>query len=132
MLTYIIDDDLISLYLTEHMLRIEKFSADILTFLSAEKALTYLVARLETDAPAVIFLDLNMPVMNGWEFLEALKPYEFELRDRCRIYILTSSLAPADTAKSREYALVTGIIHKPLDEEEIRAIRALMLNEVVR
>lgn len=124
MLTYLIDDDNISLYLTEQVLRMEDFATDIRTFLAAEEALAVLVAGLPAELPAVIFLDLNMPVMDGWGFLDALGPHAPALHGRCRIYILTSSLAPADTAKAQGCALVAGIIHKPLDEDEVRAIRA--------
>ncbi len=126
MLIYLIDDDTISLYLTEQVLRIEGFATDIRTFVAAGEALNLLVSRLPAELPEVIFLDLNMPVMDGWGFLKALGPYAPALHGRCRIYILTSSLAPADTARARDCALVSGIIHKPLDEEEIRAIRAAM------
>jgi CheY-like chemotaxis protein len=124
MLTYIIDEDFISIYLTEQVLRMEGFATDIHSFLAAEEALAYLLPRIATELPQVIFLDLNMPVMDGWEFLEALSSYQEELRDRCRIYLLTSSLAQADTAKAKDYALVSGIIHKPLDEKEVKAIKA--------
>lgn len=68
----------------------------------------------------MVFLGLNMPVMNGWEFLDALAPYEQELRGSCHIYILTSSLALADLEKSKRYNLVAGLIHKLLDSGEIR------------
>lgn len=76
----------------------------------------------------MVLLDLNMPVMNGWEFLDALVPYEQELRGSCHIYILTSSLALADLEKSKRYNLVAGLIHKLLDSGEIRTIRSQLGN----
>jgi hypothetical protein len=54
--------------------------------------------------------------------LTALLPYEAALQGRCRIYLLASSLALSDTAKAQTYSLVTGIIHKPLDEEKVQVI----------
>ncbi|GAB2705879.1 hypothetical protein GCM10011495_23170 [Hymenobacter frigidus] len=122
MLTYLIDDDPVSLFLTEHMLRLEGFMAPILAFAGAEEALAHLLPRLATNPPGLIFLDLNMPVMDGWGFLDALAPHASALQDGCRIYLLTSSLALVDTEKARDHALVHGIIHKPLDEETIRAV----------
>ena len=81
--------------------------------------------------PQVVFLDLNMPMMDGWQFLDALAPYAEDLRGSCHIYILTSSLALRDLEKSRQYDLVAGLIHKALDSEKIRAIRARFGPEAV-
>ena len=122
MKTYLIDDDHIGSYLTEQLLRAEGFTDSIRKFLSAEEGLQALINAPPAELPQVVFLDLNMPLMDGWQFLEALAPYEEKLRDNCTIYILTSSLALADLEKSRRYSLVAGLIHKPLDRGEIRAI----------
>ncbi|WP_345070552.1 response regulator [Hymenobacter fastidiosus] len=121
---YLIDDDDLGIYLTEQLLRVQRFSNSISTFQLARQALDTLVRDTAGDAPQGVFLDLNRPGMNGWQFLDALAPYEAELLGRCHIYILTSSLALSDLAKSREYELVAGPIHKPIDREEIRAIHA--------
>ncbi|WP_165370413.1 response regulator [Hymenobacter persicinus] len=130
MKTYLIDDDDLGIYLTEQLLRAEGFSNAICTFQSAREALETLVKEKENAAvPEVVFLDLNMPMMNGWQFLDALAPYEQELLGRCHIYILTSSLALSDLEKSREYDLVAGLIHKPIDSEEIRAIHSQLQDE---
>lgn len=123
MKTYLIDDDDLAIYLTEHLLRAEGFSNCICTFQSAQEALARLVGQ-EQCAPQVVFLDLNMPLMNGWQFLDALAPYQEALRGSCHIYILTSSLALKDLEKSKQYELVAGLIHKPLDRGEIRAIQS--------
>ncbi|WP_210521790.1 response regulator [Hymenobacter terricola] len=121
MLTYLIDDDAVSLFVAEQTLRLEGFMAPIIPFVGAEEALAYLLPRLVSDPPKFIFLDLNMPVMDGWGFLDVLAPHAAALKDWCRIYLLTSSLALVDTEKAQSHALVHGLIHKPLDEDGIRA-----------
>ncbi|GAA4032322.1 response regulator [Hymenobacter glaciei] len=123
MKTYLIDDDSLAVYLTEQLLRAEGFSNCICTFRSAQEALDKLLGKKQR-VPQIVFLDLNMPLMNGWQFLDALTPYEEALRGNCHIYILTSSLALKDLEKSKQYELVAGLIHKPLDGEEIRAIQS--------
>lgn len=122
--TLLIDDDVIGIFLTERLLKREDFSTDINSFSNAEEALAFLEQAPSEEVPRVIFLDLNMPVMNGWEFLEALRPSEKHLLGRCRIYILTSSLAHSDTARVGEFALVAGLIHKPIDAAQIQVVRA--------
>ncbi|ALJ00198.1 response regulator [Rufibacter tibetensis] len=119
---YIIDDDGLSLFLTENVLLLEDASLEIKTFLSGTTALKALQTGGEDAIPDIIYLDLNMPVMDGWEFLDALVPLFPTVENRCRVYILTSSLDVSDTARSKEYGLVSGLIHKPLSCEEARMI----------
>lgn len=126
MTTFLIDDDPISNYLTETLLRTEQALLPIRTFESAEEALHELLEALKANTPTVVFLDLNMPIMNGWQFLDALTPYTSQLRTRCHIYILTSSLALVDQEKAATYTLVDGLVHKPLDQAEIKAIHATL------
>jgi len=130
MLTYLIDDDVISLYLAEHVLSLEDFASDIQLFPTAETALNALVEHLPAQVPQVIFLDLNMPIMDGWGFLEALEPYVPVLQQRCRIYILTSSLLLDDTVRAQQYPLVAGVLCKPLDTAEVQAIKALFQDTI--
>ena len=129
MKTYLIDDDELAIYLTENLLRVEGFSNCICTFQSAQEALNKLVGKKQR-VPQVVFLDLNMPMMDGWQFLDALTPYQEALRGTCHIYILTSSLALNDLEKSKQYDLVVGLIHKPLDIGELRAIQSRFGDDV--
>ena len=125
MLTYLIDDDLISLFVTEQVLRTEGLMPDVQSFTSAEEALAHLLPRLSTAPPQLILLDLNMPVMDGWGFLEALESHQAALQG-CFIYLLTSSLAPADTIRAKEYSYLVNIIHKPINEYDVKVIQASM------
>lgn len=128
---FLIDDNSTSVFLTERLLKRDEGASDqISTFLSATDALQSLTQIPPADLPQIILLDLNMPVMDGWEFLEALKPHEQLLQGRCSIYILTSSLAPSDASKSREYALVTGLIPKPIDRSAIQMIRRQTTDQI--
>jgi len=129
MQTFIIDDDSIIHFLTKHTLQKAKYPGSITSFLSAKEALRVLVQDIPTNIPQVIFLDLNMPVMNGWEFLEALTSYKQQLLGRCRIYILTSSVDLSDIAKAETFEFVGGYINKPLTPANIKAVLAPMENE---
>ncbi|MFD2514969.1 two-component system response regulator [Pontibacter locisalis] len=123
MKTFIIDDDPISSCLTEMVLKLEGFTENTLTFSSAEESLDFLAEDMKEHLPKVIFLDLNMPTMNGWQFLQALKPHESVLTQDCAIYILTSSIDPAERRRAKEYGVVRGFISKPLTEEHLLNIK---------
>ena len=129
MKTFIIDDDTISMYLAKHILKATGYPEEVCCFLSAENALQELLQNIPTDVPQVIFLDLNMPGMNGWKFLEELTPYKQQLLGRCQIYILTSSVDLSDIAKSEEFELVRKFMNKPISSAEVQAVMSELGNE---
>lgn len=119
---FIIDDEEVNLFLTQQMLVKFGPKENIHTFVSAEEALGSIQAAGDEDIPDVILLDLNMPVINGWEFLDVLKPQWERLRKKCKIYILTSSLNYADEAAAKDHSMISGIIHKPITLESLGII----------
>jgi CheY-like chemotaxis protein len=118
----LVDDEHVSVFVTKKILEREGLADELHAFELPEEALQYVQQSVPTHMPDVVLLDLNMPGLNGWEFLQLLRPYENQLLGQCFIYILTSSLDPTDTVRANEFPLVSGLIHKPLDRIQIRTI----------
>lgn len=121
----IVDDEEVSLFITKRKLVLEGLALDkdIHTFLSGQEALEMLAACAEGEYPDIVLVDLSMPNMDGWQFLELLAQAGSGLADASRIYILTSSLAMEDRTRARGVSLLAGYILKPISAESIRMLR---------
>ncbi len=121
---FIVDDEEMSIFLTKRMLSLEGVKEEVYSFLSAEEAFASIANGQQEDWPAVVLLDLNMPVMDGWQFLDAVESLGESFREKCRIYILTSSLDLSDVARVVSYPVVAGYIHKPINEADVDKIKS--------
>ncbi|MEL6670884.1 MAG: response regulator [Bacteroidota bacterium] len=110
----LVDDDEIHHLVTEHLIRRIMPDAEVVSFLHPEEALAHLLHHRQ-NLPKLILLDINMPVMNGFAFLEALKREHLHLP----VQMLTSSLDPNDVERARSYLCVQGFISKPLTLEKL-------------
>ncbi|NEN22146.1 response regulator [Cryomorpha ignava] len=70
----------------------------------------------------IVLLDINMPIVNGWEFLGAIEKYNFYNLDQLMIYMISSSIDTSDKVKADQYAFVKGFYHKPLTNEDLKII----------
>lgn len=108
---YLVDDQPISNFITKKLLELEGFEGSVEDYTDPAKAFQS-VAKEEN---ALIFLDLNMPVMNGWDFLEAMKKNNIFHR----IIILTSSTSKIDKEKAKEYPNVIKYMVKPMNKKKV-------------
>lgn len=113
---FVIDDYPLNLITANHTIKQHGFFGKITAYSEAQLALDYLINNKHNPAvlPNVILLDLNMPIMNGWEFIEALEELAPNLIGTIDIYILSSSVDPGDIKRSKEYTSVNGFLSKPL------------------
>lgn len=115
----LIDDNIHANYFNEIKLQQNNACDKITIFMNGKEALDYLVNNKETDVD-LILLDINMPVMNGWQFLSNIERVWREIEKSIPIFILSSSVNTYDKQKSAEYESVKGFINKPLNDNDLK------------
>lgn len=97
--------------------------ASVTCFLSSVEALNYLKEAIrQQETPDFIFLDINMPEINGFELLDQLKELYPAETDALQVYMLTSSLDERDVLRSEGYAAIKGYYSKPLTKDIIQSL----------
>ncbi len=124
--TVLIDDSDIDLFIQKRFLEVYQFSKKLTSYRSAEEALEKLSSAREQPAPDVIFLDLNMPNVDGFGFLEGFKALPNEVRDKSKIIVLTSSNSQKDRAQAFTYQNVVHFVTKPLKQSDIEDLKKLV------
>jgi len=127
MRAWLIDDDNVTNMLNRYYLEVHFPHLQIELFSKAKTALDDLIINAkETD---FIFLDINMPEMNGWEFLDAIAEAASLPQRFPKIYMLSSSLDPADKERDETHQFVAGFLSKPLESVELEFLAQVVLEK---
>ncbi len=115
----VVDDDLVYQFTAKKILAKLKNVKDVLFFSDGEQALNYLRDNLDfkEKLPGIIFLDINMPYMDGWTFLNIFKQIKSKLSKTATIYMVSSSPEKSDIERARKIEEVTDYIVKPITKE---------------
>ena len=118
----VIDDDPINNLLCSKNIKKNIQEADVITFTEAEKGLDHIKSffNVPNVENAVLFLDINMPIMTGWEFMEEFEKLNSLIKEQIFIYILSSSIDQEDKQKAKNHPDVVDYIEKPLSAEILK------------
>lgn len=122
----LIDDNEIDLFFHDKLLRYQGISNDIVSFSGAQQALEYLSSAIHDPAMprTVILLDIQMPEMDGFDFLKYFESFPPLFKQHCRILMVSSSLDFGDISRTNANALVAKLLRKPLEATELKAALA--------
>ena len=118
----LIDDNKIDNFFHERVIRKNDAANIVITKESGQEALDYLIRGSETVQPDVIFLDINMPGMNGWEFIDHYKSLDPYLQNSMIVIMLSTSDNPDDKALAKTHQILSDFKTKPLTKEMLEEV----------
>lgn len=118
----LIDDDEIQNFINEKIIQRFLPSSQVSKYLNGQSAINDI--RSEKLNPDVILLDINMPMMSGWDFMDIVQSDNLLTSGEkpTKVYILSSSKDPSDIEKIKEYDLLLGFFHKPLTQANLQSL----------
>jgi two-component system, NarL family, nitrate/nitrite response regulator NarL len=120
--TFLVDDNEIDLFIQKRFLEVFQFTNDIVSFSSAKEAIAS-IQDLQPKQPLLVFLDLNMPDMDGFGFLEALGQLPENNISNLQVVVITSSNSQTDFEKAFSFGRVIHFIVKPLKQADLMVVK---------
>ncbi|WP_103069264.1 response regulator [Aquimarina sediminis] len=124
----IIDDDNIYISLLSKIIELKKLSDSILVFNNGKEALDFFIDSIPKqntiDIPQIIFLDINMPVMDGWKFLEEFSKIKNGIFEKITLYVVSSSIDSRDIERAKSIDIVTDYLTKPITLKDFERVLA--------
>lgn len=124
----VVDDDDINIFIIKKVIEKTGYEVDMISKSNGQLAVDYLTSITNNVEifPHVILVDINMPVLNGWEFLEAYEKLNIQ-RPKVYLYMLSSSVYEYDIEKAKSFKSVNGFISKPLTIERLKELLQLVV-----
>ena len=122
----LIDDDQVNNFVCESIIKNENFADEVISFEYAEDALEYLksvITDKPEDFPDLIFLDINMPGMDGWSFIDEYRKLPEDLTKDCCLFMLSSAVDRKDIICAKSHKEVKDFFSKPLSPEILSFIK---------
>jgi CheY-like chemotaxis protein len=119
----LVDDNEIDNFINERIINSCGFAQDVIVKKSSDEAIDYLKSNENnTVFPGIVFLDLNMPVKDGFVFLEDFDRLNDIIKQKCKVIVLSSSISPEDINRASTNPYVVKYINKPLSEKYLEAV----------
>lgn len=120
----VIDDDKIYRFTIERYLKVHQLSEQIIEFSDAEDALNFLESNVDNPnlLPDIIFLDVNMPIIDGWKFMLKYQEFCSKPCKNIRIYMFSSSIDSRDQERAKDFPEISDFIVKPISEQKLKEL----------
>ncbi len=120
----VVDDESLNNLICKKLTRIVFPTAEIKTFTDPEASLSYLKSEYSKPVipKTILFLDINMPSMSGWDFMDEFERFDQSIKEHIDIYILSSSVDPSDKERAQMNPYILDFIEKPLTKEWLKSL----------